>query len=47
VLGLGGEARMNRPYVAHGNWEWRLLPGQITPLVAEKLLEVTETFGRG
>jgi 4-alpha-glucanotransferase len=47
VLGLGGEARMNRPSVAHGNWEWRLLPGQITPLVSEKLLEVTETFGRG
>ncbi|HUL22850.1 MAG TPA: 4-alpha-glucanotransferase [Thermodesulfobacteriota bacterium] len=46
VLGLGAEARMNRPSVAHGNWEWRLLPGQITPLVSEKLLEVTEVFGR-
>ena len=47
VLGLGGEARMNRPSIAHGNWEWRLLPGQITALVSERLLEVTETFGRG
>jgi 4-alpha-glucanotransferase len=47
VLGLGGEARMNRPSIAHGNWEWRLLPGQITPLVSEKLIEVTETYGRG
>lgn len=47
VLGLGGEARMNRPSVAHGNWEWRLLPGQITALVSERLLEMTETFGRG
>jgi 4-alpha-glucanotransferase len=46
VLGLGGEARMNRPSVAHGNWEWRLLPGQITASVSERLLEVTETYGR-
>jgi 4-alpha-glucanotransferase len=47
LLGLGAEARMNMPSVAHGNWEWRLLPGQITPLVSERLLEVTETYGRG
>jgi 4-alpha-glucanotransferase len=47
VLGLGGEARMNRPSIAHGNWEWRLLPGQIPPMVLERLLEITETFGRG
>ena len=25
VLGLGEEARMNRPSVPLGNWEWRLL----------------------
>jgi len=47
VLGLGAEARMNRPSVAQGNWEWRLLPGQITALVSETLLEITETYGRG
>jgi 4-alpha-glucanotransferase len=47
VLGLGGEARMNRPSIAHGNWEWRLLPGQITPSVSERLREMTETYGRG
>ncbi len=47
VLGLGKEARMNRPSIAHGNWEWRLLPGQITDRVSEMLLEITETFGRG
>jgi len=47
VLGLGKEARMNRPSLAHGNWEWRLLPGQITAGVSETLLEVTEIFGRG
>jgi 4-alpha-glucanotransferase len=47
VLGLGGEARMNRPSVAHGNWEWRLRSGQMTPGVSERLREITETFGRG
>ncbi|HVP78881.1 MAG TPA: 4-alpha-glucanotransferase [Thermodesulfobacteriota bacterium] len=46
VLGLGAKARMNKPSVAHGNWEWRLLPGQLTTLASEKLLEVTEVFGR-
>jgi 4-alpha-glucanotransferase len=46
VLGLGTEARMNRPSIAHGNWEWRLLPGQVTPLVSERLLEITEASGR-
>jgi 4-alpha-glucanotransferase len=47
VLSLGGEARMNRPAIARGNWEWRLRPGQITPGVSERLLAVTETSGRG
>ncbi len=46
VLGLGGEARMNRPSVAHGNWEWRLLPGQMNPAVSERLGEITATYGR-
>jgi 4-alpha-glucanotransferase len=47
VLGLGGEARMNVPSVAQGNWEWRLLPGQTTPLISEALQEITKTYGRG
>ena len=47
MLGLGAEARMNRPSIARGNWEWRLLPGQITSLVSETLQEMTETYGRG
>ncbi len=46
VLGLGGDARMNMPSVAHGNWEWRLLPGQVTASVSERLLEITEASGR-
>jgi 4-alpha-glucanotransferase len=47
VLGLGAEARMNMPSVAHGNWEWRLLPGQMTPRLSDTLHEITETYGRG
>jgi 4-alpha-glucanotransferase len=27
LLGLGSEARMNRPGTASGNWRWRLRPG--------------------
>lgn len=46
VLGLGEEARMNRPSTLSGNWEWRLLPGQLTSSDAELLLDLTETYGR-
>jgi 4-alpha-glucanotransferase len=37
VLGLGSEARMNRPGVTHGNWSWRLERGQLTDGLAERL----------
>jgi len=47
VLGLGGEARMNRPSTLSRNWEWRLMPDQLTSSYAELLLEFTETYGRG
>jgi 4-alpha-glucanotransferase len=46
VLGLGEEARMNRPGTSKGNWQWRLLPEQIKSSLAEKLLEITEVYGR-
>ncbi|TSA09367.1 MAG: 4-alpha-glucanotransferase [Deltaproteobacteria bacterium] len=46
ILGLGEEARMNTPSTANGNWEWRLLPGQLTPSVAGELSEVTKIYGR-
>lgn len=47
VLGLRGDTRMNRPSVAEGNWEWRLRHDQITRPTAQKLLEMTVTYGRG
>ena len=46
LLGLGSDARMNRPGVASGNWRWRLTPGQLTQDVMERLGELAETFER-
>ena len=46
ILGLGAEARMNRPSTTEGNWEWRLSPEQLTPTIAEQLREMTELSGR-
>ncbi len=47
ILGLGEEAKMNRPAKTEGNWLWRLKPDQLTPFVVEKLREITDTYGRG
>jgi len=47
ILGLGQDARMNRPATPSGNWTWRLAPGQITPAVEDTLSMMTETYGRG
>jgi 4-alpha-glucanotransferase len=46
LLGLGQEGRMNYPSVAQGNWEWRLLPDQMTDGVAQFLGDLTVTYGR-
>jgi 4-alpha-glucanotransferase len=46
VLGLGSEARMNRPGELHGNWQWRLEPGQLTREHADRLRETTAGGGR-
>ena len=46
VLGLGSEARMNVPGVAHGNWDWRMEPGALTPAHAERLAALTVATGR-
>jgi len=46
VLGLGAEARMNTPGVAHGNWEWRLAVKNIDAAVIKKLREVTHAAKR-
>jgi 4-alpha-glucanotransferase len=46
LLGLGEEARMNRPAMAQGNWAWRLMPEQLTPALASRLSKMTEIYGR-
>ncbi|MCL2488389.1 MAG: 4-alpha-glucanotransferase [Oscillospiraceae bacterium] len=45
-LGLGGAARINTPSTIGGNWQWRLLPGQITADLAERIREMGVVFGR-
>jgi 4-alpha-glucanotransferase len=46
VLGLGDEARMNRPGQAVGNWSWRLEPGQLTAAHAAWLRAAAAATGR-
>jgi 4-alpha-glucanotransferase len=46
ILGLGEEARMNRPAQRVGNWQWQLVPEQLSPERARKLRELAETYGR-
>ena len=45
-LGLDSSGRINCPGVAEGNWCWRMLPGQVTPALAEEIRTLTHTFGR-
>ncbi|MCM2465745.1 4-alpha-glucanotransferase [Methanoculleus oceani] len=47
VLGLGEEARMNRPGTTEGNWEWRLRPEQVGEGAMREFAEVTGIYGRG
>jgi 4-alpha-glucanotransferase len=37
---------MNRPGQEKGNWQWRLLPEQLMAPLAQKLLGMTEIYGR-
>jgi 4-alpha-glucanotransferase len=46
VLGLGSEARMNRPGTTRGNWTWRLEPGQLTDADARRLRAAAAACGR-
>ncbi len=46
ILGLGEEARMNRPATLEGNWLWRVSADLLTPDLARRLREITEIYGR-
>lgn len=46
LLGLGSEARMNRPGVADGNWVWRAPPACLTAELAARLRRLAERHHR-
>jgi len=46
LLGLGSEARMNRPGRTSGNWEWRAAPGATSPALAARLADLTRRYER-
>jgi 4-alpha-glucanotransferase len=46
VLGLGNEARMNRPGMTSGNWSWQLERGSLTSALARRLRNLGERNGR-
>lgn len=46
VLGSGSEARMNLPGSMGRNWKWRMLPGSLTPQLAQRLREFTRIYER-
>ncbi len=47
ILGLGSEARMNRPSVLGGNWSWRMGEGAFSPALAKELAGISRMYGRG
>jgi 4-alpha-glucanotransferase len=46
LLGLGSEARLNRPGTAEGNWTWRLSPGALGSDMASRFRRLVEKYGR-
>jgi 4-alpha-glucanotransferase len=46
VLGHGGDARMNFPGKAEGNWEWRYHDHELTPELITKFRDLTILYGR-
>jgi 4-alpha-glucanotransferase len=46
VLGLGAEARMNRPASRRGNWLWRFGWDTLVSETTDRLRDITETYGR-
>lgn len=46
LLELGGDARMNLPSTIGNNWQWRLIPGQLSHSLAKRMRRQAETYGR-
>ncbi|HBM74396.1 MAG TPA: 4-alpha-glucanotransferase, partial [Clostridiaceae bacterium] len=45
-LGLGNEARINKPSTVGSNWKWRLLEGELTDDLIEKIRKLTILYQR-
>lgn len=45
-LGLGAEARMNRPSTLGGNWSWRMLPGEFHDALIADIRRLAAVYGR-
>lgn len=45
-LALGSEARINTPSTLGQNWQWRMKKGAFTDELADKIRELTATYGR-
>ncbi|MCR5122750.1 MAG: 4-alpha-glucanotransferase, partial [Ruminococcus sp.] len=45
-LELDSWARMNIPSTVGGNWQWRMVGGELTDELAERIRSLTETYGR-
>ena len=45
-LGLGTEARTNLPSTLGTNWKWRMLQGEFTEELAERICDMTKLYGR-
>lgn len=45
-LGYGEGHRMNAPGTASGNWRWRMLEGENTQEIAQRLCKMTKMYGR-
>ncbi len=46
ILGLGSEARMNKPSTVGSNWCWRANAGVFTPELAKRLCNKMKLYGR-
>jgi 4-alpha-glucanotransferase len=46
LLGLDSSARMNQPGRIGNSWQWKMERDALTPILAERLREITEAAGR-
>ena len=45
-LELGSEARIDTPSTLGDNWKWRMSAEQLSPELAEEILELCKLYGR-